>query len=593
MTRLAARPLGWRRAWLLATCCLLLTCRPDVDVPFTQRNLTSNVTSVQSQVEEYAMAHKQLLFRTAAREKVLRGALALADAVRVTLGPKSKSVLIEKEWGRPIVCNDGVTIAKEVNLPDAEENLGVQMLREAAERTGDEVGDGTTTATLLAYAIFSDGARNVTAGASAIDLKRGLDRGLAVAVTAIRDLSRPVANQKEKAQVATISAHNDPSIGAVVAETMEKIGAEGVITVEEARATETSVEVVQGMQIDRGYLSPYFITDPEKMEAVLEDPLILLYERKISHIPDLLPLLEQVLESGRPLLILAEDIEGEALATLVVNRLRGTLPCAAAKAPGFGDRRKALMQDMAIMTGGKFIAEELGLELENVKIEDLGQAKRVVLGKDTTTIIGGLGDKAAVEGRCSEIRRQIETTTSDYDREKLQERLGKLAGGVAVIRVGAPSESEMKSRKEAFDDAIHATKAAIAEGIVPGAGWALLRAIDAVMQEAAKCEGDERTGVLVLEHALEVPARQIAENSAVDGGVVVDRMRSGTGRTGFDAARGTYVDLVEAGIIDPTKVVRVALENAVSVASVLLLTEATLTRVPEKKQETPPEAAYT
>lgn len=531
------------------------------------------------------MPHKQLLFRSAAREKILHGAETLADAVRVTLGPKSKSVLIEREWGKPLVCNDGVTIAKEISLEDPEENLGVQMLREAAEQTGEKVGDGTTTATLLAHAIFAEGVRNIAAGASAIDLKRGLDRGLGAATEAVRGLSRPVASQKERAQVATVSAHNTASIGNLVAEAVETIGPEGVISVEEARGTETTLEVVQGLQFDRGYLSPYFITDPENMEVVLEEPTILLYERKISALQGLLPLLEQVVKGGRPLLIIAEDIEGDALTTLVVNRIRGSLSCAATKAPGFGDRRTAIMQDIAIVTGGKFIAEELGLKLENVSLSDLGQAKRVVIDKDTTTIIGGAGAKEAIEGRCRDLRRQIETATSDYDREKLEERLAKLAGGVGVIHVGAPSEAELKSRKEAFDDAINATKAATAEGIVPGAGLALLRAIDAVEQEAARCEGDERTGVLILKRALETPTRQIAENSAVDGGVVVDRMRAGTGNLGFDAARCQYVDLIEAGIIDPTKVVRIALENAVSVASLLLLTEATITKAPEPRTD--------
>jgi chaperonin GroEL len=536
------------------------------------------------------MPHKQLLFRAAAREKVLHGATTLADAVRVTLGPKSKSVLIEREWGKPIVCNDGVTIAKEITLEDPDENLGAQMLREAAERTGDAVGDGTTTATLLAQAIFAEGVRNIAAGASAIDLKRGLDRGLAVAVEAVRALSRPVQSQKERAQVATISAHNNPTIGDLVAEAVEKVGTEGVISVEEARGTETALEVVQGMQFDRGYLSPYFITDPEKMEVALEDPLLLLYGRKITSLQELLPLLEQIVKVGRPLLIVAEDIEGDALATLVVNRIRGSLACAAVKAPGFGDRRKAIMEDIALLTGGKFVAEELGLRLENITLADLGQAKRVVSDRDNTTIIGGSGAAEAIEARCRELRRQVEATTSDYDREKLQERLAKLAGGVAVIRVGAPSEAEMKSRKEAFEDAISATKAATAEGIVPGAGLSLIRAIEAVEREAARAEGDERTGILILKRALEAPTRQIAENSAADGGVVVDRMRGGSGNFGFDAASGQYLDLIEAGIIDPTKVVRVALENAVSVASVLLLTEATLTRVPEPKREPAPPA---
>ena len=530
------------------------------------------------------MAHKQVMFQAAAREKILRGAGALADAVRITLGPKSKSVLIERKWGKPLVCNDGVTIAREFNLKDPEENLGAQMIRQAAERTGESVGDGTSTATVLAHAIFAEGVRNVTAGASAVDLKRGLDRGLCVAVEALRGLSRPVVSKKEKAQVATISAHNDPTMGELVADAMEKVGSEGAITVEEAKTTETSVEVVEGMQFDRGYISPYFVTNPEKMEAVLDEPLILLSERKINHMKDLIPLLEELAKSGRSLLLVAEDVESEALATLVVNRLRGVLACVAVKAPGFGDRRKAMLQDMAILTGGKVVSEELGMTLEKIKLQDLGRAKRVVITKDATTLVGGEGRKEAIKGRCNELRSQIKSTTSDYDREKLEERLAKLSGGVAVIRVGAPSESEMKARKDAFDDAISSTKAAIAEGIVPGGGLALLRTMDAVEREAAKAVGDERTGLLILKRALESPARQIAENSAADGGVVVSKMREGTGSHGFDAARGVYLDLVEAGIIDPAKVVRIALENVVSVASVLLLTEATMTEVPEPKE---------
>ncbi len=531
------------------------------------------------------MAHKHVLFRSEAREKVLHGASALADAVRVTLGPKSKSVLIEKKWGKPIVCNDGVTIAKEFDLEDAEENLGAQMIREAAERTGDEVGDGTSTSTLLAHAILSEGVRNLAAGASAVDLKRGLDRGLRVAVDELKKISRPVSSRKEKAQVATISAHNDSKIGELVADAVEKVGQEGVISVEEAKGTETSLEVVEGMQFDRGFLSPYFITDAEKLEAVLLEPLILLYEKKITNLNDLLPLLEQVAKMSGSLVIIAEDIEGEALATLVVNKIRGVLPCTAVKAPGFGDRRKAMLEDIGILTGAKVIAEELGLKLKNVTLNELGKAKRVVSDRENTTIIGGDGAKEAIEARCAELRKQIQTTTSDYDREKLEERLAKLAGGVAVIHVGAPSETEMKSRKEAFEDAISAAKAAIAEGIVPGGGLALLRAITAVSEEATKCEGDERTGLLILKRALEAPTRQIAENSSVDGGVVVEKMRTGKGSYGFDAAHTEYCDLIEAGIIDPTKVVRIALENAVSVSSVLLLTEATLTELPEKKME--------
>jgi chaperonin GroEL len=531
------------------------------------------------------MAHKQVLFRSAAREKVLRGATQLVDAVRVTLGPKSKSVLIQKRWGAPIVCNDGVTIAKEFDLKDAEENLGAQMLRQAAEKTGEAVGDGTSTSTVLAHAIFADGVRNVVAGASAIDIKRGLDRACRRAVESLRALSRPVASRKEKAQVATISAHNDPAIGELVADAMEKVGGEGVITVEESRTTETTLDVVEGMQFDRGFQSPYFITNPEKMEAVLEDAYVLLADRKISALADFLPLLDQVAKSGRPLLVVAEDVEGEALATLIVNQIRGTLRSCAVKAPGFGDRRKAMLQDVAILTGGLVLSEETGMKLEHMTLDQLGRAKRVVADKDNTTVIGGAGDRAQIDARIRQIRREIEKATSDYDREKLQERLAKLAGGVAVIRVGAPSEAEMKARREALDDAISATKAAVAEGIVPGGGLALLRCTQAVADEEEKARGDERTGVSILKRALQAPTRQIAENSAVDGGVVVARMLEGTGNDGFDAARNEYVDLIEAGIIDPTKVVRIALENAVSIASVLLLTEATMTEIEEPRKE--------
>jgi chaperonin GroEL len=531
------------------------------------------------------MKYKQFLFHSAAREKVLHGANILADALRVTLGPKSKSVLIEKKFGKPIVCNDGVTIAKEIELKDAAENLGAQVMREASERTSAAVGDGTTTATLLAHALLADGIRNIAAGASAIDLKKGLDRGLLAVVDTLRSLSRPEQSRLEKVQVATIAAHNNPKIGELIADAMEKVGSDGVITVEEAKGTETVLEVLEGMQFDRGYLSPYFVTNAERMEVALDEPYILLSEQKISNMKDLLPVLEQIARSGRPLLVVADDVESEALATLVVNRLRGVLSCVAVKAPGYGDRRKSMLQDIEILTGGKLLADELGTKLENFTLGDLGSAKRVVIDKDTTTIIAGAGGKAAVEGRCNEIRKQIEETTSDYDREKLQERLAKLSGGVAVVRVGAPSEAELKSLKEAFEDAISATKAAVAEGIVPGGGLALLRTIGAVSGEEAKCEGDELTGLRILKRALETPTRQIAENSGFDGGVVVDKMRSGTGNFGFDAARGKYVDLVEAGIIDPTKVVRIAIENAVSVAGVLLLTEATLTEVEEDKPQ--------
>jgi chaperonin GroEL len=531
------------------------------------------------------MAHKHLVFNTEARNKVLHGANQIADAVRVTLGPKSKCVLIERKWGVPLVCNDGVTIAKEIDLKDPEENLGAQMLRQAAQKTGDAVGDGTSTATLLAHALYAEGLRNVTAGASAIDLKRGIDRGLGVAVAALKQASRPVASRKEKAQIAAVAAHNDPAIGELVAEALEKVGNDGVVTVEEAKGIETKLEVVEGMQFDHGYLSPYFVTDPERMECVLDEPVILLHEKRVTSLHEFLPLLEQVVKAGKPLLVIAEEVEGEALAALVVNRVRGTLACAAVKAPGFGDRRKAMLEDVATLTGGRVLAEETGMKLEHASLEMLGRARRVVIDKDNTTIIGGEGDKKAIAARVEQIRREIQKSTSDYDKEKLRERLAKLAGGVAVIHVGAPTESDLKGRKDAFDDAISATKAAVAEGIVPGGGVALLRAIDAVVAEEAKAEDDERTGLRALRHALAEPARQIAANSGFDPGVALEKIRSATGKAsmGLDAATGRYVDLVEAGIIDPTKVVRVALENAVSVAGVLLLTEATLTELPEPK----------
>ncbi len=527
------------------------------------------------------MAHKRILFRSAAREKILHGATSLADAVRITLGPKSKSVLIQRKWGAPVVCNDGVTIAKEIDLEDPEENLGAQVLRQAAEKTAETVGDGTSTATILAHAIFADGVRNVVAGASAIDIKRGLERGLKAAVESLRGLSRPVETRKEKAQVATISAHNDAAIGELVAGAMEKVGGDGVITVEESKTTETQLEVVEGMQFDRGYLSPYFVTDAEKMEAVLEDTYILIADKRIGALQDLIALLEQIAKTGRPILFVAEEVEGEALATLIVNQIRGVLRSAAVKAPGFGERRKELLGDMAVLTGGQVISDEVGIKLENVQPDQLGRAKRVVVSRDATTVIGGAGERKAIEARIQQIRRQMEKVASDYDREKLEERLAKLSGGVAVIRAGAPSEAEMKSRKEALEDAISATKAAVAEGIVPGGGLALLRATAAVVRAQAGCDGDMKTGLQILARALEAPTRQIAENSAVDGGVVVSRMLAGEGNLGFDAATKEYVDLVQAGIVDPTKVVRIALENAVSVASVLLLTEATMTEIPE------------
>ena len=455
------------------------------------------------------------------------------------------------------------------------------MIRQAAEQTSETVGDGTSTATLLACTIFAEGLRNVTAGASAVGIRRGLDRGLAAVVSSLQNTSRRLESRREKAQVAAISAHNDATMGELVADALEKVGADGAITVEESKTTETLLEITEGMKFEHGYISPYFVTDSQKMEAVLENPLVLLVEKKISRLADLLPLLEQIAKAGRPLLVIAEDVEAEALATLVVNKLRGVLTAVAVKAPGFGDRRKAILQDIAVLTGAKVVAEELGISLEKIQLEDLGNVRRVVVERDSTTLVGGAGAADAVAARCSEIRHQIVESTSTYDREKLEERLAKLAGGVAVIRVGAPSEADMQNRKEAFDDAISAIRAAMSEGIVPGGGLALLRAAGALDAEAEKVEGDERTGVLILRRAIEAPARQIADNSAADSGVVVHRMLGGSGNFGFDAASGEYVDLMEAGIIDPTKVVRVALENAVSVAGTLLMAEATLTDAPE------------
>jgi chaperonin GroEL len=534
------------------------------------------------------MPHTQLLFGDQARQRILAGAGALADAVRVTLGPRSKSVLIEQPWGSPLICDDGVTIAKKVKLKDHDENLGAQILRQAAERTGDSVGDGTTTSTILAHALFAEGLRNVVAGASAIEIKRAFDRGVAIASETLGRASQPIRTRTEKVQVATVSAHNESAIGDLVAEAIERVGAEGVVSVEEAKGTETTLEVVEGMQFDRGYLSPYFVTDAEKMQAVLANPFILIYDKRIGSITEFVPLLEKVLQGGRPLLVIAEEVEGEALATLVVNRLRGAFLCAAVKAPGFGDRRKELLRDIALVTGAQVVAEELGRSLGSTTVADLGTAERVIIDKDTTTIVGGGGDHAEIEGRCREIRQQMEKATSDWDREKLQERLAKLSGGVAVIRVGAPTEAALKNRKEAFEDAISATRAALAEGVVPGGGVAFLWMSDAVAKEAEGARGDERTGLTILARALEVPTRQLAANSGVDPGVTVERIRSGGGNYGFDAARGEYGDLVAAGIIDPAKVVRVATENAVSVAGTLLLAEATLTELPDERREGTP-----
>jgi len=533
------------------------------------------------------MEHKHLMFRSEAREKILHGAKTLTDALRVTLGPKSRSVLIGKKWGVPLVCDDGVTIAKEVSLEDPEEDLGVRMIRQAAEKTGDVVGDGTTTATILAYAIYSEGLKNVAAGASAIDLKRGLERGLELAVESLHHQSSPVADRQQMAQVATISAHGLEDIGELVADAVERVGSEGVITVEEGKSMETSLDVVEGMQFDRGYASPYFATDPEHMECVLENPRILLHDKAISVMRDLVPILEQTAEAGQSILLVAEDIEGDALATLIVNKVRGNLRAVAVKAPGFGDRRKAMLEDMAILTGGTVVSAELGMRLEHVTDAQLGRASRVVVNQDTTTIIGGAGDKAKIAGREQSLRDAIQTSSTDYDREKLQERLAKLTGGVAVIRVGARTEAAMKSRKEAFDDAISSTQAAMAEGVVPGAGLALLRAMTSVKEEEDGATGDFRTGLAILRTALEAPTRQIAENSNLDAGVIVAHMRgttSGHEPIGVDARTGEFVNLIDAGIVDATKVVRLALENAVSVAGLLLLTEATITDVAEPER---------
>ena len=531
------------------------------------------------------MTYSQLLFGDDAKAKVLAGAKMLADALRPTLGPKSKSVLIGKKWGTPIVCDDGVTIAKEVRLRDPVEDLGAQMLRQAAIRTGDAVGDGTTTATLLAYALFADGMRNVVAGASAIDLKRGFDLATRAAIDALKKLAKPVETRAEKAQIATVSAHGEASVGELVAAAIERVGAEGVVTVEEARGTETALDVVEGMRFDRGYLSPYFVTDTDKMQAVLVEPLVLLHDKRIANMSVLVPVLEAVAKAGRSLLIVAEDIEGDALATLVVNKLRGILPCAAVKAPGFGDRRKAMLQDIATLIGGEVMAEELGSKLEHTSLQQLGSAKRVIVDHESTTIVGGGGDRTAIEARCSELRKQIADTASDYDREKLQERLAKLAGGVAVIRAGAPTEAEMKRRKESFEDAISATQAAVAEGIVPGGGVALLRALPAVTALEAEHQGDLLTGIRCVARAMQAPLRQIATNAQLDAGVAVEHVLNGQGAFGLDASKGTYDDLVKLGIIDPVKVVRIALENAVSVAGTLLLTDATLTEVEEREPQ--------
>jgi chaperonin GroEL len=532
---------------------------------------------------------KQLMFDQDARAALLRGVNVMAEAVKATLGPKGRNVVIDKKFGSPTITKDGVTVAKEIELKEPYEDMGAQMLKEVASKTSDVAGDGTTTATVLAQAIFREGLRNVTAGANPMALKRGIEQAVEKIVEDLRRMSKTTKDKKEIAQVAAIAANNDRTIGNLIAEAMEKVGKDGVITVEEAKAMETTLEVVEGMQFDRGYLSPYMVTDPERMEATLEDCQILIHEKKISVMKDMLPLLEQVARSGRPFLIVAEEVEGEALATLVVNKLRGTLACCAVKAPGFGDRRKAMLQDIAVLTGGKAITEDLGIKLENIKLEDLGRAKKVVVDKDNTTIVEGAGSSKEIEGRIKQIRAQIEETTSDYDREKLQERLAKLAGGVAVIKVGAATETEMKEKKARVEDALNATRAAVEEGIVPGGGVSLLRA--AKVLENLRLAGDEATGVTIVKRALEEPIRQIVENAGLEGSVVVERVKSGTAAThGFDAENNEYVDMMEAGIIDPTKVGRVALQNAASIASLLLTTEALITDIPEeeKKGGTPP-----
>src|SRR6059036_3952306 len=524
---------------------------------------------------------KEIRFDQDARQKMLSGVDQLANAVRVTLGPKGRNVVIEKSFGSPTVTKDGVTVAKEVELEDKFENMGAQMVKEVASKTSDVAGDGTTTATVLARAIFTEGLKMVVAGHDPMTLKRGIDKAVSAIVNELKSLSKPTKEQKEIAQVGTISANNDPGIGEIIAEAMSKVGKEGVITVEEAKGLKTQLEVVEGMQFDRGYLSPYFVTDPDRMECVYEDVYMLIHEKKISSMKDLLPLLEQVARAGKPLLIIAEDIEGEALATLVVNKIRGTLQCVGVKAPGFGDRRKAMLEDIATLTGGRVIAEELGMKLENVALQDLGRCKRIVVDKDNTTLVDGAGKKADIEGRIKQIRAQIEETTSDYDREKLQERLAKLVGGVAVVRVGAATEVEMKEKKARVEDALHATRAAVEEGIVPGGGVALLRASSALAN--LKVSDEEKVGVKIVHRALEEPLRWIAQNAGWEGAVVLDKVRNGKGAYGFNAATEEYEDLMKAGIIDPTKVVRSALQNAASVAGLLLTAEALISEKPEKK----------
>jgi chaperonin GroEL len=534
---------------------------------------------------------KQILFSDEGRAALLRGVSIMASAVKATMGPKGRNVVIDKKFGSPTITKDGVTVAKEIELKDNYEDMGAQMIKEVASKTSDIAGDGTTTATVLAHAIIRDGLKNVTAGANPMGLKRGIDKAVDAVVSELKKMSKSTKDKKEIEQVASIAANNDKTIGSLIAEAMEKVGKDGVITVEESKSAETALDVVEGMQFDRGYLSPYFVTDPERMEVVLEDALILIYEKKLSVMKDMLPLLEQVARVGKPFLIVAEDVEGEALATLVVNKLRGTLHCAAVKAPGFGDRRKAMLEDIATLTGGKAITEDLGIKLENIKLEDLGKAKKVVLDKDNTTLIDGAGKTATIEGRIKQIRAQIEETTSDYDKEKLQERLAKLAGGVAIIKVGAATETAMKEKKARVEDALNATRAAVEEGIVPGGGVALLRA--AIVIDSLKVEGDEKVGAMIVKRALEEPIRQIVENAGLEGSVVVEKVKAEKGvARGFDAESLEFVDMIQAGIIDPTKVERVALQNAASVASLLLTTEALITDLPEDKPAAGPPMSH-
>jgi chaperonin GroEL len=531
------------------------------------------------------MAAKQLMFDEEARRAILRGVDKLANAVKATLGPKGRNVVLDKKFGAPNITKDGVTVAKEVELEDPFENMGAQMVKEVASKTSDVAGDGTTTATVLAQSIVREGMKNVTAGSNPMALKRGIEKAVEAVVEEIKKISKPTKGKKEIAQVATISANNDKTIGDLIADAMEKVGKDGVITVEEAKGVETTLEVVEGMQFDRGYISPYMVTDPERMETVLENALILIHEKKISGMKDLLPILEQIAKLGRPFLIIADEVEGEALATLVVNKLRGTLQCAAVKAPGFGDRRKEMLKDIAVLTGGEVISEELGIKLENIRLDDLGKAKKVVVDKENTTIIEGSGKDKEIEGRIKQIRAQIDETTSDYDREKLQERLAKLAGGVAVIKVGAPTEIAMKEKKARVEDALNATRAAVEEGIVPGGGVVLIRAIPAL--DKVRASGDDKIGLDIVRRALEEPIRQIAENAGVEGSIVVQKVKDGTGAFGFNAETEEYEDLLAAGIIDPTKVTRVALQNAASIAGLMVTTECMVTEIPEK-EKTPP-----